>query len=106
MTKEEVVACWQSCPDYCDWRDTEVEITETTNAVTVRVSQMYGYVPLTLGVLLKLAKVFGTDKFEQSQYSSGGCETCDYGSSYEITFSFNKKDVGIFTVPQEVIDRA
>ena len=104
MTKEEVVACWEGCEEYISEFDAEVQDREDAFDVTVKA--MYEYVPLTLDILLKLAKVFGTDKFRQSQYHSGGCDTCNFGSSYEVTFSFDKKDIGTFTVPKEVVDKA
>lgn len=53
---------------------------------SVKVSEMYEY-PLGLSFvqLKEISEFFGTDKIDIDRYSYGGCDTCDYGSSYELT---------------------
>jgi len=42
---------------------------------------------LTLKDLIKISEFFGTTNInEETQYSSGGCDTCDYGSVYTLRF--------------------
>jgi len=36
----------------------------------------------TLERLMRLADFFGTTSIDVDNYAQGGCETCDYGSSY------------------------
>jgi hypothetical protein len=54
--------------------------------VYIQADRMYEYVDVSFEALKELAELFGTDKVDTDQNSSGGCETCDYGSSYEVTF--------------------
>ena len=42
---------------------------------------------LTLRDLIKISEFFGTTNInEETQHSSGGCDTCDYGSVYTMRF--------------------
>lgn len=56
------------------------------------ITQMYDYVNFNSKVVLKLCRLFQTDNIETDQSSRRGCETCDYGSSYQIDFYI--KEVG------------
>lgn len=50
------------------------------------IAQMYEYVKMGFPTLQAISDILGTEKIDiYSQESSGGCDTCDYGSSYEIT---------------------
>jgi hypothetical protein len=60
--------------------------------VQVEVSQMYSYVDCSLANLLALAKFFGTLHINVDEVSYEGCETCDWGSSYEKTFMIEPDD--------------
>lgn len=55
--------------------------------VIVSIEQMYEYVSINLSHLIKVANFFDTMKINDSRYAAGGCETCDYGSSYKITLT-------------------
>ena len=57
-----------------------------TKLVSVTISQMYEYIQYNLKQLLQMSEFFGTQNINDSRYSSPGCDTCDYGSSYEVTF--------------------
>jgi len=53
-------------------------------AYVIKVDRMYDFVPVRLASLLSLAKFFDTLNVNDSRFSQGGCESCDYGSSYEV----------------------
>lgn len=52
----------------------------------VKVSDMYSYaLEFTFAQLKEVSEFFGTDKIDLDRDSYGGCESCDYGSSYTVT---------------------
>jgi predicted nucleic-acid-binding Zn-ribbon protein len=51
----------------------------------IKVDQMYEFIGISFSKLLALSKLFGTEKIDVNDYSQSGCETCDYGSSYQHT---------------------
>lgn len=61
-------------------------ITFSDNERNFTVDQMYKYVKVNFDVLSKLAEIFNTKDIDTDQNASSGCETCDYGSSYKVTF--------------------
>lgn len=72
--------------DNYSWLDHQIEVLDNTpELVRVKISQMYEYVSISFGDLLMISQFFGTQQIGDTRYSSSGCETCDYGSSYEIT---------------------
>lgn len=88
-TDEKIVAFMatlfnESGQSYAHYRCTVEE--NTDSKVRVTVSCMYEYVEYNLATLMKIATFFGTMKIDDDRYSHSGCETCDYGSSYEVTF--------------------
>lgn len=60
----------------------------------IHTKKMYEYVSFhggisTLQGYLKIAEILGCDSGDEvSRYATPGCETCDYGSSYEVTLRF------------------
>lgn len=72
-------------PDESTDEDFSLKVTYDGEGFTIEVAQMYCYVPLNLARLLRLSEFFGTTNINDSRYSSDGCESCDYGSSYEVT---------------------
>lgn len=54
---------------------------------TIKVERMYEFVDLNFARLCRVSEFFGTKQINDSRYSSEGCETCDYGSRYEITLT-------------------
>lgn len=43
---------------------------------------------LSLKKLIRLSEFFGTTNIdEETQHSSGGCDTCDYGATYTLKFT-------------------
>jgi len=56
------------------------------SCLEIVVEQMYEYVKMGFPTLQAISDILGTEKIDiYSQDSRGGCDTCDYGSSYEIT---------------------
>lgn len=55
--------------------------------VAVEVYQMYEYVDFALDTQIKMAEFMGSKNISPADYESySGCETCDYGSRYTVTF--------------------
>ncbi len=55
------------------------------NCIEITYGQMYDSPTLNFDNLLGLSELFGTPKIDVDNYSSGGCETCDWGSNYGHT---------------------
>lgn len=57
------------------------------NSIEVSVRKMYeSPIVVNFALLKKISEFFGTDSIDVDDYSMGGCETCDYGSSYGHDF--------------------
>jgi len=59
----------------------------------INIKKMYNYVGFRSGSVLsnyqQIANLLGVENGDEvSRYSYRGCETCDYGSSYELTLKF------------------
>ena len=67
------------------------DITVEAHGKTVSVSQMYEYLKMGPKQIMALSALFGTDKWDIDNWAEGGCETCDYGSKYEQTFTLPEK---------------
>ena len=66
----------------------DVKVTAREDRVDIRMSNMYSAPGLNLKKLKALAEFFGTDNIDdEDQFSSGGCESCDYGSTYGFTLT-------------------
>ena len=57
-----------------------------TNGISIAVRQMYQYVEVSFAKMEAMSKLLDTKNIDLERYSREGCETCDYGSSYEVTF--------------------
>ena len=78
---------WPEEP-YCDYR---VEIARAdADSAEFTLKQMYKYVELDFAKLKAVSDFFGTLNVLTDMDSYGGCETCDYGSSYEVTFKVRR----------------
>lgn len=63
-----------------------LSICKYDTAWDIDMGNMYEAPGLSLSQLIELSKFFGTENIKSGTgYSQGGCETCDYGSSYSIT---------------------
>lgn len=66
------------------WPDAKVSVGNTAASLVIDVEQMYEYVDLKLYHLKKLSDFLQTDNIDTDKTAYGGCETCDYGSSYTV----------------------
>lgn len=64
--------------------DLKYEIVWNGSDLKATVTQMYSYVVCNLAELKALSELCGTDHINLDKDRFGGCETCDYGSRYEI----------------------
>lgn len=74
------------------WKDegynnTEVAVEADGAGYRIVAKQMYEYLPVTFAGLSALSEFSGTKAINDSRFNSNGCETCDYGSNYEITIT-------------------
>lgn len=79
-----------------NYRDYTIELwfTNDNRDLTIRLKQMYEYVDVQFDHLSQLSEVFATRKIDIGDKSAyGGCETCDHGSSYEL--SIHVRDIGL-----------
>lgn len=75
------------------YKDKGVKIKKLEDKIEVKITQMYQYVPVDFKILCKIGEFFGTDKVNGSKGEYyDGCETCDYGSSYEVDFVIEIED--------------
>lgn len=86
-TKEEITAFVEELWKSASYNHQELKIVVSHNLVTIAISRMYEYVPLEFRHLMKLADFFDTDNINEDRWYSEGCETCDYGSEYEINLT-------------------
>lgn len=65
--------------------------------VRITVHQMYDYVKVTPDVLTRLSFILGTEKIDIGEKDAdGGCESCDHGSDFRVTFDVF--DVDVFSI--------
>ncbi len=102
MTKDEVISkinavyeAYIKTTGYYDSPDVEVK-SISDDLICVGLSQMYQAPAFNSTVVFALCEAFGTKHInETDQWSHGGCETCDYGSSYgfELEIQLPKVEV-------------
>jgi hypothetical protein len=80
--KEKVTSIWKEKRDA--WQYFQVTVT-MGEKIHICIEQMYEYVPCTFSMLEQLSIFFDTKSinFDNGNHYNG-CETCDYGSSYEV----------------------
>lgn len=76
---------WAS--DHSKFDDFKIELLKNKpKYVEVKLSRMYEAPGLSLSHLLAVSKFFETQNItDPEHFSLGGCESCDYGSSYGFT---------------------
>ena len=81
--QEKINTLWDYNPDH-SWDKITVEVNrDTKDVVFITVSKMYEAPGLSFLKIQALAKFFDTLNVEtESEFRNGGCDTCDYGSSY------------------------
>jgi hypothetical protein len=91
-TDEEIKEFFSTMVKINNLMETKIEINKNTdNFVVVQISQMYEFVDVSFEKLTKISEFFGTTLIQDHRYSSRGCETCDYGSNYEVTLYIGER---------------
>jgi len=79
-----------------DCAEKEITVRKSSKKkVVIEIKQMYEFVPCGFKQLKGLSELFGTDDINVDSDHFNGCETCDYGSSYEHTFYITNATVGV-----------
>lgn len=79
--QEKIKALWPEQNN--SWDKIAVDIYRGTDTLYLTMSKMYEAPGLSFMQIQALAKFFDTLNVEtESEFSNGGCDTCDYGSSY------------------------
>ena len=86
--EKKVKEIW-TCPEDDDWNEPEkINVSIGKDNIKIEVSSMYESPPLNLPILMQLADFFETKNInDDDRFGYGGCETCDYGSSYGFTLT-------------------
>lgn len=83
-SKEEITTFFKEL--FKEERETEIETIFSTDELRVTVSQMYNFVEVDFKKMKAIGEFFETENLNVENDSYPGCETCDYGSSYQMTF--------------------
>lgn len=84
INKKEYIGLW----------DFSVEIVNFDNYFNIILSKMYNYVPINFDFLKLMADYCNTDDIsETGKDHYNGCETCDWGSKYSISFTIKNSDL-------------
>lgn len=59
--------------------------------VEIKFEKMYEAPPFSVELLKFVSDYFGTDIIDRDDFAEGGCESCDYGSSYGFTLVIKAK---------------
>lgn len=97
LIKQEVIDEIKTWCDSSSLRDLSVEISSLKEGCyDVTISQMYEYVDVDFNFLERLSKLFLSKNINiGSRHSHGGCETCDYGSSYSLSLFIKDSKVSL-----------
>jgi hypothetical protein len=77
-------------PPQRDWRDCYLRVEKINDGYEISYGSMYESPELSFAMLCKLSELFGTKSVDVDNYSSSGCESCDYGSDYGHTIQICK----------------
>ena len=73
-------------------KDDIVILVNRDDLVLIQFKKMYEPPVLNLAVLMALAEFFDTKNInDDDRFSNGGCDTCDYGSSYGFTLTIRNE---------------
>jgi hypothetical protein len=67
--------------------EVSISISKDKERVVIEMTTMYDYMELKFSHLKQLSEFLPCKEISDSRTHSDGCETCDYGSSYEITLT-------------------
>ena len=86
--KEKVEEIW-TCPQGEYWNEPdEINVKISKEMISIEMASMYESPSLNYGLLMKLSDFLGTKNInDDDRFGYGGCETCDYGSSYGFTLT-------------------
>jgi hypothetical protein len=76
-------------PEY-NWRKCHLSVGEISGGYELTYGCMYEAPGLGFSNLKMLSELFGTDSVDVDNYGEGGCESCDWGSSYGNTIQIRK----------------
>ncbi len=74
---------------YSRANEVRVKVTrDQPHIMTINVLSMYEYVTVNVQTFMALSKVLGTEAIDivGKECLDGGCDTCEYGSEYEVKF--------------------
>ena len=87
MKRQELEQLIKSEVQEYDFRDVEVKVSGDSKCLEIEISQMYEYVEVNFETLQKIAEAIGTQKINVGERDfTSGCESCDWGSNYRVTF--------------------
>jgi len=70
--------------------EAEVSVVALSSGYSISVERSYDYVTVNFSTLMDIAKFFSTQEVNVDEWSSEGCPTCDWGSSYTKSFRITK----------------
>jgi hypothetical protein len=89
--EQKVREIWQTGRN--SWDKLNININQGRDCYFIQISKMYESPGVTFKQLNELAKFFDTLNVEtESEFSHGGCETCDYGSQYGFILKISEGD--------------
>lgn len=93
-TEAEILAKANAIWPSNEWDHQKITVAAADNCVRITVARMYEPAGLSLANLMDLAEFFGTKAInDDDRFNNGGCETCDYGSSYGFTLTVRPEKV-------------
>ena len=91
-TEEEIKEFIESNWDWNEAWEHELKVVVSDDNYSMEFSAMYESPKLNFPLLMKLADFLGTKNINDGdRFANGGCETCDYGSSYGFTLIARKE---------------
>lgn len=72
--------------DHSYIKDMSVDVKKVNKDIFIKIRRMYEYVPFSFKILKEISYLTECEDIDVDQYQQDGCETCDYGSVYEVTF--------------------
>lgn len=65
----------------------KITISRDSGKLYITVDQMYEFIECNFAKLTEMSKYFDTVNFDVDEWFHSGCESCDYGSSYNKKFT-------------------
>ena len=69
------------------WPNAEIDITISKGEYVINISKENASPEMSLITLLRLGQFFNTTNIDESTFKYEGCDTCDYGGTYELELS-------------------